>query len=143
MPGVIGAGVGNVGLHQEHWHITFNLAAGITTADIGKAVALDTTAPETVKLAGDGDMIFGRLETVEDRLGEGILVGTISFAGILALPYVSGAAPAVGDLLIGGTVAGKVKTHTIAGGATGAKPMMYRVALRVDTTNLLVHALMR
>lgn len=53
------------GYHFEKFILTFKLAAGITANDVGKAVSLDTSAPNQVKLAADGDAILGRLETVD------------------------------------------------------------------------------
>ena len=52
--------------------LTFILADGIKEEHVGLAVVQDSTASNTVKLAGDGDLIFGRLENVEDRKVEGI-----------------------------------------------------------------------
>jgi hypothetical protein len=50
----------------------------VTQDDLGKALTLDTTAPNTMKLAGDGDPVHGRLETYEDRSQQGAgKVGTV------------------------------------------------------------------
>lgn len=68
------------GLVHEELMYTFLLTAGIVRADEGKAVVMSTVA-NTVSLAGDGDEILGRLELVEDRTIEGVLVGTISLGG--------------------------------------------------------------
>lgn len=87
--------------HFEDWQFTFNLASGITEADEGKAVALDTSAANTVKLAGDGDEILGRLERVENRVQAGLLLGTVSIKFGAKLPIASGETVAVGDFLIG------------------------------------------
>lgn len=86
--------------HFEDWNFTCTLAAGITSADVGKAVALDTTA-NTVKLAADDDVILGRLEQVEDRVQEGQLVGTVAFKFGGKLPIADGETINVGDTLIG------------------------------------------
>lgn len=81
---------------------TVNLAAGITAADEGKAVTQDKSAPNTFKLAGDGDLIFGRLEIVESRANEGTLVGNVKLHLMgLKLPIKSGQTVAVGDYVIG------------------------------------------
>lgn len=89
------------GFHFEDSIFTVNLAAGITKADEGKALALDPSAPNTMKLAGDGDTIVGRLEVVEDRAVEGKLVGACAFRFANVLPIASGATVNVGDTVIG------------------------------------------
>lgn len=96
--------VGNVSLRAiyfEDFQLPFNLADGITRADAGKAVALDSSAANTVKLAGDGDEIVGRLQTVEDRPIEGLLVGTVAVRFSAALPVGAAATIAVGDTAVG------------------------------------------
>jgi hypothetical protein len=103
------------GFHFEDWQFTFNLAAGITTNDVGKAVALDTSAPNTVKLAGDGDKIIGRLEVVENRTQDGSLVGNVALKFINALPK-SGVIN-IGDRVVGaGTGAVKAAAADVDGG---------------------------
>lgn len=86
---------------------TMLVSGTVTAADVGKAVALDTTAPNTVKLAGDNDAIFGRLETFEDREQEGIKVGAVSRKFRTVLP--TAAAVTVGAEVVGSTTAGAVK----------------------------------
>lgn len=106
----LGAGVSLSGIFMEAWQIVFNLKTGIVAADIGKAVTLDTTADNTVKLATDTDPILGRLETVEDRTVEGILVGTVSLKGALKFPKAAGDTVDVGDMVQGSSTAdGNVK----------------------------------
>ena len=105
---VIGAGVSHNSLYMEDWAIPFNLASGITKSDEGKAVALDTSADATVKLAGDDDAVIGRLEVVEDRSVEGTLVGTVMMKGGLKFPVKSGETVNVGDS-IQGAGSGEVK----------------------------------
>lgn len=96
---VIGQGVTLRGFHFEDSLFTYNLATGITRADVGKAMTLDTTAANKMKLAGDGDPIFGRLETVEDRSVEGVLVGTVAlrFSGVLPVDNADFAGISIGD----------------------------------------------
>lgn len=105
------------GIFHEEFQYPFLLASGIDADDEGKAVALDATAANTVKLAGDGDVIIGRLETVEDRSIEGILIGTVSLFGGLKFPVESGLGaadvPDVGEYLHGGGTGG-VKGSTTA-----------------------------
>ena len=89
------------GFHFEDSLLTVNLASGITAADVGKAVTIDTTAANTFKLAGDGDHVMGRLEVVEDRKVEGQLVGTVAFRFANLLPIKIGETVAVGDTVVG------------------------------------------
>lgn len=104
----IGAGVTLNNIHQENFMYTFKVSGNVTTSDVGKAVSLDTTAANTVKLAGDGDPIFGRLEVYEDRVQEGIKVGTVSTKGGLKFPLAANANVSIGTYLVGGG-AGAVK----------------------------------
>lgn len=87
--------------HFEEWQLTFNLKSGITQTDRHKAVTLDASADNTVKLAGDGDPILGRLEIIEDRQQEGTLLGTIALKFGAKLPIKSGETVNVGDYLVG------------------------------------------
>lgn len=98
---VIGRGISLRGLTHEKFHYPFNLASGITKADEGKAVALDSSAANTVKLAGDGDIIIGKLIIVEDRTIEGLLVGTVAMRGGFKFTPATGATFAVGNSAVG------------------------------------------
>ena len=103
----------NVTLRGFHWEVsslTFNLATGIVAADIGKAVSVDATGPNKVKLAADGDIIVGRLASVESRSVEGTRIGAVElqFANVLPMTATVGDRPAVGDTVIG-SGAGLVK----------------------------------
>jgi hypothetical protein len=98
----IGSGVTLRGLYVDDAQLPFNLAAGITVAHIGLAVALDTSGPTQVKLAGDGDQIVGRLEVVEIRTQEGLNVGTVATEGGLDFAPKVGYVAAPGDRLVGG-----------------------------------------
>jgi hypothetical protein len=103
MSNVIGNGVSLRGLYHDEFQYPFLLAAGITKADEGKAVTPDASAANTVKLAGDGDRIIGRLEVVEIRVQEGINIGTVSIMGGLDYPLKGGEAALVnGDAVVGG-----------------------------------------
>lgn len=103
MPGIMTAGVSLRSIPNEEFHYTFLLASGITEASIGLAVSLDTGAANTVKLAGNGEVVIGRLETYEDRTVEGIKVGTVSMKGALVLPWSGTLSPAfvVGSRIVG------------------------------------------
>ena len=114
------------GIFHEDAQYTFLLASGITEADVGKAVALDTSAANTVKLAGDGDAVLGRLEIVEDRVNEGILVGTVATQGGYRFPVTDGLdaadVPDVGEYAHGGGDGG------VKGSATASNWLVVEVA---------------
>lgn len=136
MSNVIGNGVSLRGLYHDDFQYPFLLAAGITQDDEGKAVTLDPTAVNTVKLAGDGDRIIGRLEVVEIRVQEGINIGTVSIIGGLDYPLKGAAAALVnGDAVVGGgggtvrkAVAPEVSNYLATGevGPTG-NPVLIKV----------------
>lgn len=81
--------------------LTFILNSAITAADVGKAVTQDTAAANRVKLAGAGDAILGRLETYEDRVVEGVKVGTVKIIAGMELPTAESYTATVGDKVIG------------------------------------------
>lgn len=78
--------------------------SGITTqvaADIiGHAVALDATAAGTVKLAGDGDYVYGRVYQYEDRKQEGVKTVSVERRFVKRLPKTA-AAIAIGATVVG------------------------------------------
>lgn len=113
MAGLIGAGVTLRGFFNEDASLTFNLAAGIVRADVGKAMALDSSAPNTAKLAGADEHILGILMSWENRVQEGILVGTVCLQFSTSLPYV-GTIPPIGTQVCGSATPGSVKTATVA-----------------------------
>lgn len=84
---------------------TMNVTGTVALADVGKAVALDTTAANSVKLAGDGDIIFGRLESLEKDGLDKLTVGAISRKFRAILPIKAGLA-GVAIVAVGDTVAG-------------------------------------
>lgn len=96
----------------NNFHFTYLLNAAIVAADVGKAVALDVAA-NTVRLAGNADKVFGRLEAFEDRTTLGIKVGTVSRKFKDRLPKTA-AAIAVGDSVTGSATAGSVITAVTA-----------------------------
>jgi hypothetical protein len=104
----IGSGVSTEGIYFEEQMLPMNLHADIVAADVGKAVAIDTSANAMVKLAGDNDVVVGRLETWENRVQEGIKVGTVAFGGALRLPVKSGETVVRGGS-VQGAGAGEVK----------------------------------
>jgi hypothetical protein len=113
---IIGAGVSLQGIEHDDFHYPFRLASGITSADVGKAVALDTTAANTVKLAGDGDTVLGKLVSVENRVTEGLLVGTVALKGGFRFAKVG--TINVGQTVVGSATAGSVKAATTADHST-------------------------
>ncbi len=104
------------GYHFEDWSFTFVLATGITAADIGKAVSIDSSAANKVKLAADADAILGRLASVEDRVVEGQLVGAVELKFANTLPIKAGQ-----TVVLGGSVQGA--------GAGEVKPLAYDPSL--------------
>lgn len=90
---------------------TMNVSGTVTAADVGKAVALDPATPNTVKLAGDDDVIFGRLETLETGGLDGLTVGGISRKYRAILPTTG--AIAIGDMLSGSATDGVAKAMTV------------------------------
>lgn len=128
------------GYYFEDSIFTFNLKTGITQADIGKAVSLDTSAANTVKLAGDGDVIIGRLETVENRTVEGTLVGAVALRFAELLPIKSGETVAVGDTVVG---AGNGEVKALKSGEPAASAPNYAmnfVAEVIGTNAVVVKA---
>lgn len=107
-------------IYFEQFQIGFNLADGITKAHEGRAVAFDSSGPNKVKLAGDGDHVFGRLEVVEDRGADG-LVGTVAIKFSDRVPAAAGATFAVGDTAVGAG-SGEVKPRVDGDDAKEADP---------------------
>lgn len=101
---------------------TYKLS-GVTATDdavaatAGKVVSLDTAAAGQVKLAGDGDKIFGRVYTAENRAVLGLVVASVARKFKEKVPTAAGyTSPAVGDRVIGGGN-GTVKKATANSGA--------------------------
>lgn len=99
------------GIHDENVQLGFLISGTVTEADIGKAVTLDSGAANTVKLAGDNDVILGRLMAYEDRTAEGIKMATVSMGVSMDFPINTDAVssptdetPAVGDYICGATL---------------------------------------
>lgn len=99
------------GYSFEPYKFTYFISGTVTTDDVGKAVSLDTTAANTVKLAADNDIIFGRLEAYEDRAVLGVKVATVARKFKDILPY-TGTAPTIGQSVTGSGTAGVVKVAT-------------------------------
>lgn len=99
------------GFSFESAAFTYLVSGAVTAADVGKAVALDITATNTVKLASDNDIVFGRLETFEDRAVLGIKVGAVSRQFKAKFPRTA-AAITVGQSVTGSATLGSVKAAT-------------------------------
>lgn len=69
------------GLYVEAFIWTFLGASGMTSADVGKAVTLDASGSNQVKLAGDGDRILGILESVEVRTQDSVITCAVATKG--------------------------------------------------------------
>lgn len=109
----IGQGVTLRGFYDEAKHFTFNISGVINRAtDIGKVMTLDKTVANTAKLAGDGDVILGVLHSYEDRVQEGIKVGTVGLKDNVSIP-VTGAI-AIGDSVVGSATPGVAKKAVAA-----------------------------
>lgn len=68
------------GFTQHDFAFTMFLAAGSNLTDaelIGRVVSLDTSADATVKVAADGEAIYGRIFQVEDRSQEGVVTVSV------------------------------------------------------------------
>jgi hypothetical protein len=99
----------------QYSHITHNVSGAFdAAADLGKAVTLDPATPYTVKLAGNGDFVFGQVKTYEDRKGEGIRTANVARHFVSRLP-IDPANPAVG---IGATVVGGATPGTVKAAGT-------------------------
>ncbi len=127
MAEIASGGVTLVGIPQQDFRFTFRLAAGIGAADLGKPVALDTTANNTVKLAADNDIIIGRLLTCRNLVTEGINVGTVELKG--GFQFNTTGVVAVGNGVVGSATAGAVKA--------GANPRSLVVAVNGTTADVI------
>jgi hypothetical protein len=115
MSAVIGSGgIRHKGIHVESSAFPWYIAAGVTLADVGKAMSIDTSANCTAKLSADGEPVIGKLASFEDRVQEGIRVGTVDHTGGFEYAYTG--ILAVGDSVVGSATAGSVKAATGANG---------------------------
>jgi len=127
MTEIASGGVTLVGIPQQDFRFTFRLTAGMVAADIGKPVALSTAANNTVKLAGDGEVVIGRLLTYRNLTTEGIIVGTVELKG--GFRFDTTGAVAVGDQVVGSATAGAVKA--------GVNPRSLVVAVNGTTADVI------
>lgn len=100
-----GSGVVTSGFPLDDFTFTYLISgladAAAVNAAPGKVVAIDTGAAATVKLAGDGDEIFGRVRTAEDRDVLGIKTAAIARKFKERVPAATGHGIVVGDSVVG------------------------------------------
>lgn len=92
------------GFTQNDFVFTMFLSTGSDmTADElhGRAVSLDTTAEATVKVAADGDPIYGRIFVAEDRSQEGVTTVSVATRFRKRLKKGAGVAFNIGDTAVG------------------------------------------
>ena len=98
----------------EDFLFTYYISGTVSDAtDAGKAVTLDITAANTMKLTGDNDPVMGRLEKYEDRTVLAIKVGTVARRFKCKLPASIGHGIVLGNAVSGSAVAGLVKAATV------------------------------
>lgn len=130
---IIGQGVTLRGLWSEDFAYTWNISgtAGVdprvalTGQGVEPAMVQDTTADNTAKLSTDGAELLGALRSYENRVQEGITVGTIYHKGNFVFAY-TGTAPTRGQSVVGSATPGKVKAATAQNSRN--------VVVAVDTT---------
>lgn len=111
-------GVVSSGFPFDDFIFTY-LLSGVTSTDAavaataGKAVTLDTTAANTVKLTADNDLIFGRVFQAEMRVAEGIKTAAIQRKFKEKMPANVGHGIVVGDRVVG-AAGGLVKKEPAA-----------------------------
>lgn len=137
MSAIIGEGVSLRGLRDERYNYTWNITGACVAADVSKAVSQDLTAANSAKLAGAGDTILGALASYENRVQEGIVVGTVARKGVFVFTY-DGPDPELGVGVVGGATPGVVKAFLIVAAQT---PIVGNVVVDVDTVNKLVTVL--
>lgn len=130
--GQIGNGVSLKGIHQEEFNYPFLVSGTPTTQMLldGGAVTLDTAANNTVKIAGVGDRIMGKLESYENRVVEGIKIGAVATKGSYGFKYNLNGAGTDVPPAIGGSVVGSAGGKVEAAAASADN-----VVVEVDTTN--------
>lgn len=89
------------GFTMDDFIFTMFFSGDLADAAIGKVVALDTATKATVKLAGDGDTIYGRIFQVEDRSQEGVITVSVETKFRKNVPLKAGEVVAIGDTVVG------------------------------------------
>lgn len=133
---IIGEGISHRGLVSEDFHYPFYITGVVTTADVGKAVAIDAAAAYSVKLAGNGDRVVGVLVSYEDRVVEGVKVATVALKGGFRVTKAAAAtAISVGDTVIGAG-AGEVKPRRNAGDTANEADHSQNIVTSVNGTDI-------
>jgi len=131
MAQIIGSGgIQHANIHLDEAAFPFNLNAGVLQAHTGKAMSLDTTTDVTAKLAVLDERIIGSLQTFENRVQEGIKVGTIAMQGGFQFST-------VGVVAIGNSVVGAVSGTPAVGGFVKASAAVRsdNIVTAVDVVN--------
>ena len=121
------------GFTQNDFVFTMFLAAGhgLTDAElIGRVVSIDTSAQATVKVAADGEAVYGRIFQVEDRSQEGVVTVSVETRFRKRIKKASGTSMDIGDTAVGAGN-GLVKS------AAAADPAK-NVVLAVDSEYVIV-----
>lgn len=98
---------------MEDFTFTYFLTGNPSITDIvGRAVAIDSTTRGAVKIAGDGDQVFGRIYQYEDRTQQGGgKVVTVERKFRKRLPKLNATVIAIGATVVGAGL-GNVKAGT-------------------------------
>lgn len=125
-------------LPVEEFAFPFYLEASITEDDIGKTVALDTSAANTVKLTTAGSVVLGVLDSFENRTEESVRVGTVQMKGGFEVTWTGtgNAIPSVGHGLVGSATKG-VPTGSTAAAAAG-QPLVVKVNTVAKTAEIIL-----
>jgi hypothetical protein len=119
------------GMVEEDSIYTFLCSSTVVAGtDEGKAVSLDTSAANTVKLAAANDRLFGYIDTIEVRAVEGVTVVAVVTEFIRSLPHLSGEVFEVGDTAVGGG-SGQVKVLKSGSPAASAPDPNQNIVLEV------------
>lgn len=131
MTAIVGEGVSLRGLMDDGFSYTWNVTGGAVAANVGKAVSQDLTAPNSVKLALLDEPLIGSLVSLENRVQEGIVVGSVARKGVFVWNY-AGPTPTLGQSVVGSAIPGSVKAAAAAPGC---------IVIDVDTVNVQVTVL--
>ncbi len=125
MSGLIGQGVSLVGVVPQAFAWVWNVSGTVNQDDVGELVAQDITVDNTVKLLGDGDAPIGLLASYENRVIEGIKIGTVDHKGGFRVKT-------TGAIVKGGSVQGSATPGVVKAAAAGANRTL---VVAVDATN--------
>lgn len=100
-----GTGVVSFGFPIDAFTFTYYISGladdAATAAAVGKAVSIDTTAANTVKLAANAEAIFGRVFQAENRAVLGVKTAAIQRKFKEKLPAANGHGIVVGESVVG------------------------------------------